>query len=227
MNEASLSLNAASTVRLTDSVYLVLKKNILNQTLQPGQRLHLDQLTEQLGVSLTPIKEALNRLANDGLVEIVPRRGTYVTNPGPEEISEAFDVRCALEVYAVRLTLTRASEEELHRLEDFVNRLDSLLDSPDRNAIYQQFVETDRRFHRCIVELSHNSRLLRAFDREHTHMYMARIRYGRSEEGLDEAQQEHRGILEAFLARDIALAQERLTCHIERARQSLLNELQS
>jgi DNA-binding GntR family transcriptional regulator len=211
--------------RLNDSVYDVIKENILSQVFAPGQRLILEELAQQLGVSMTPLKDALNRLSAEGLIEIAPRRGTYVTGLKRAEIAETFEVRCALEVMAAQLFLERASDAELQEIAAMVDQLEKLAKSPDKSASYQDYVNIDGAMHHRIVELSKNQRLLAAHEREHTHMYMARARYGTFEESLDQAQAEHRVLREAILARNIPQAQAILSEHIQRAKNSLLGEI--
>jgi DNA-binding GntR family transcriptional regulator len=220
-----VSLPRIYRARLNDSIYDVIKEKILSQEFAPNQRLDLEELAKQLGVSMTPLKDALNRLAVEGLIEIVPRRGTYVTDIKREEVAETFDVRCALEACAIRLFLERASDAELQEIAAMVDKLDELAKSSDKITIYQEYVNIDREMHHRIVELSGNQRLLRAHEREHTHMYMARARYGSFEESLDEAQEEHRQLRGAILARDIPLAQAVMNGHIQRAKNSLLGEI--
>jgi len=196
--DTNMTLLRIPRTRLNDSAYKAIKQGILSQAFAPGQRLILEELAQQLGVSLTPLKDALNRLAAEGLVEIVPRRGTYVTKLDISEVVEAFEVRSALEAMAIRLFLERASKAELQEIADMVDQLEALAQADDRSATYQEYVNLDHLMHRRIVELSRNRRLLAAHDREHTHMYMARARYGSFERSLDQAQEEHRALREKY-----------------------------
>lgn len=223
--ETDFSLPRIPKARLNDSVYDVVKENILSQVFAPGQRLKLDELVQQLGVSMTPLKDALNRLAAEGLVEIMPRQGTYVTNLNQAEIAETFDVRCALEVMAAQLFLERSTDAELQEISVMVDQLNELVKSPDKSAIYQDYVKIDSAMHRRILELSRNGRLLAAHEREHTHIYMARVRYGTFEASLEQAQNEHRLLQEAILARNIPQVQAVLSHHIQRAKNSLLDDI--
>jgi len=221
-------------VRLNDYVYQVLKDDIMGRKLAPGERLHLQQLAERLEVSLTPVKDALNQLAANGLVEIKPRRGFYVIDPSPQEVAESFEMRCAIESYAVQLVLERATDDELQKIVEIFEQLEELAQGSDRSAMYRQYVELDRDMHRRIIELSGNRRFLMAYDKEHTHMYMIRERYLRFEDHqrneffedeVDKAQEEHRAIIQAMLARDVPSAQQILIKHINRVKQTLVNEM--
>jgi DNA-binding GntR family transcriptional regulator len=223
--DTRLNLPRISNARLNDSVYDVIKENILSQVFAPGQRLILDEVSQQLGVSMTPLKDALNRLAAEGLVEIVPRQGTYVTSLQRVEIAETFDVRCALEIIAVQLFMENATDDELQELSAMVDQLDTLASSPDKSAIYQDYVRVDSAMHHRLVEFSGNKRLLTAYEREHSHIFIARVRYGSFEESLEQAQMEHRALKEALLARDIARTRTILEQHIQRAKNSLLEDI--
>jgi GntR family transcriptional regulator, rspAB operon transcriptional repressor len=223
--DTEITLPRIPKTRLNDSVYDIIKKNILSQVFSPGQRLILEEVSQQLGVSMTPLKDALNRLAVEGLVEIVPRQGTYVTSLQWEEIAETFDVRCALEVMAVKFFLKSATDKDLQEISAMVDQLEDLAKSPDKSAIYQDYVRIDSAMHHRLVELSGNQRLLAAHVREHSHIYMARVRYGSFEPSLEQAQEEHRLLREAILARDIPRVETVLKHHIQRAKDSLLEDI--
>jgi len=211
---------------MSQEVYDILKEKILSKYFAPGQRLNLAEIEQQMGVSRTPLKEALNRLALEGLVEIKPRKGTFVTDPSPTEIAEAFDVRRVLEVYAVELAAKRVTESQLQQLRDKVKKLRSLTEVEDWTQIYQEYVAIDHEFHRLIVEFAGNKRLKELWEQVNTHVQMARARYRSAERELDQAQREHEEIMKAFEARNIDALREAMSYHIERAKQSLLRDLE-
>jgi DNA-binding GntR family transcriptional regulator len=211
---------------VADEIYDLIKAKIVAQEFAPGQRLNLEEIEKQLGISRTPLKDALNKLAGEGLVEIVPRKGTFVSNPTPEEIAESFDVRRVLEMYAAELALPRIEPKHLSRMREMVQKLGEMVQSEDWVSIYQDYVALDHDLHHFIVELSGNKRLLWVYEQMNVHVQMARIRYLRAEQELDMAQMEHEEILRAFEARDGAAAREALAHHIERAKRSLLRDLE-
>src|SRR5512136_2843678 len=86
---------------LTERTYAVLKDRILTRRMEPGARVSVPEVASALGVSRTPVNDALKRLANEGLVEIVPRRGTFVTGLTASDVSELFDIRLLIEAHAV------------------------------------------------------------------------------------------------------------------------------
>jgi len=211
---------------MSQEVYEILKERILSKYFAPGQRLHLTEIEKQMGVSRTPLKEALNRLALEGLVEIKPRKGTFVTDPTPTEIAEAFDVRRILEVYAVELAAKRITESQLQQLRDRVKKLRSLTEVEDWSQIYQEYVTLDHGFHRMIMEFAGNRRLKQLWEQVNTHVQMARVRYRSAERELNQAQKEHEDILKALEARDVPALQKAMSAHIERAKQSLLRDFE-
>lgn len=209
---------------VVDEIYDLLKSKIIAQEFAPGQRLDLTQIEAQLGVSRTPLKDALNRLSLEGLVKILPRKGTFVTDPTPTEIAESFDVRRLIEMYAAELIVPRLEPEHLGRLREMVQTLGEMVRSGEWVSIYQDYVALDYDFHHLIVELSGNKQLLRVYEQMNVHVQIARVRYSGTEEELDIAQKEHEEIVRAFEARDVATARRALGDHIERAKWSLLRD---
>jgi len=219
------SLPRISTPKISQTTYEILREKIISREFAPGQRLDLDVVEKQLGISRTPLKEALARLEMEGLVTIVARSGTYVTDPDPEEIAESFDVRRALEVYAVELVVQRISDEDLRSLRVMVQELGDLTAAKDRDAIYPRYLALDHQLHQELIALADNRRLRQAHARENLHAQMARIRYRRSERELDVAQEEHERIMAALEARDVETARAEMDTHLRRASQSLLADL--
>ncbi len=221
----ALQLPRIQAAKISDSAYEILRERVVSKELAPDQRLDLHSIEQQLGISRTPLKEALVRLEIDGLVRIVPRSGTFVTNPDRQDIMESFDVRRVLEVHAVSLAAERASAEELQVLQDIVDELGQLVQAPNRTAIYPRYLKLDRDLHGLIVTLAGNRRLLLSHSRENLHAQMARIRYRRAERELETAQHEHERIMDALMARDAEAAKAAMDAHLQRAARSLLRDM--
>jgi DNA-binding GntR family transcriptional regulator len=168
----------------------------------------------------------LDRLALEGLIQILPRSGTFVSNPSPEEISESFEVRCVFEVYAVGLAAQWIREEELETLRNLLKELQELSAAEDWNAIYPRYLKTDHLFHHQLIVISRNKRLLQAFERENVHAQMARIRYQHSESELGLVQAEHERIMAALIAHDPEAAKKAMEAHLQRARRSLMKDME-
>jgi DNA-binding GntR family transcriptional regulator len=225
--ETSLSLPRISRHKISDAAYEILREKIVSKEFAAGQRLDLDAIEGQLGISRTPIKEALARLEMEGLVTIVPRSGTYVTDPAPEEIAESFDVRRALEVCAIELAVQQLGDEDLEDLRAIVQELGDLAAAADRDAIYPRYLALDHQLHQKLVAFSGNQRLCQAHERENLHAQMARIRYRRSERELDVAQEEHERIIAALEAKDAEAAKAEMDAHLRRAKRSLLADMEA
>lgn len=211
--------------KISDEVYKALKARIVGRQFTLGERLNLTRLEKQMGISRTPIKEALNRLALEGLVEIQPRKGTFVVNPTPDEIAESFDVRRALETYAAELAVQRVTESQLEQMRGIVASLQRLTEAENWGQVFQEYMPVDRSLHRLIMEIAGNGRLQEVWEQVNVHAEMARIRYGRSKEEAKLAQKEHEEILQAFEARDITALQQIISHHIDRVKRSIVRDL--
>jgi DNA-binding GntR family transcriptional regulator len=142
-------------VNLTDRVYRAIKARILSQEIEVGSRLRDAELAEQLGVSRTPVREASMRLAQEGLVDIVPRSGTRVRIFSEREIEDIWDLRVALEAMAVRKAVVNISSEQLRYLQLMHERSEVGIRADDTRFA----LEFDEALHRVILEASGNHRL--------------------------------------------------------------------
>jgi GntR family transcriptional regulator, rspAB operon transcriptional repressor len=115
--------------RAVDEVHQCLRDAILTKQFSPGQRLDMDAIARQLGVSLTPVRSAISLLAADGLVDVQPRSGTFVATVSPKDVEETMDIRCALECLAAEKAVTRLTKEDL----DKARKLLKLLSKPIRD----------------------------------------------------------------------------------------------
>ncbi len=125
----------------------------------PGERISVDDIAQRMGVSRTPVTDGLKRLAVEGLVEIVPRRGTFVSSLTAKDVAELFDVRAVIELYAAqRLLREGKAEEYLHRIELPTQQMRQATASGDYRD-YPAFMDGDRDFHLALVDLAGNDRL--------------------------------------------------------------------
>ncbi len=210
---------------ISDEIYHILKDRIIRNHFKPGERLNLDEIETQMGVSRTPLVHALTRLSAEGLTEVVPRQGTFVTDPTPAEIAEAFDVRRVLEVYALELTVPRLTEDDVVRIRDMVGELGRMYREEDWSETYPDYVSLDEQLHRTIVCLSGNRRLCTVWEQVNVHVQMARFRRLRLATVLAVGHSEHEQMVQAFQERDVATLQRIMAEHIENAKQLLLEDL--
>lgn len=142
---------------LSDQVYAMVRGLILDGTLQPGTRIVESEIARQLGVSQAPVREAIKRLAFEGLVTAVPRRGSYITQISEAEAQDAREVRAVLEESAARDAVENFDEEARRTLEESVAGMRDAARDNDLAA----FRGHDMAFHRAVIELSGNSYLPR------------------------------------------------------------------
>lgn len=211
-----------SRVALTMQVYNQILEGIFQQTYRPGQQLTIQQLAEHLGVSSTPIREALNRLASEGIVELSSFKGFRVAREmGTVDIRNLFDVRIVLETSAVQYP-HRSDQASLGGLEDTIAEMRRLLDQGQPPPI-QSFSQLDRTFHRLLVEYSGNHFLIAAYQSLDSHIHIGRL-YLRNR-GVIEAQKivdEHSAILALYRQGDADLMNAALRAHLESARERVI-----
>jgi DNA-binding GntR family transcriptional regulator len=219
---ASLSVAAARIPRLQrasleDQAYASLRAAIVDRRILPGQRIPVDQLARDLGISRTPILNALKRLAQERVVDCLSRRGIYVRRFSKREMARLFEVREALEGMAVRLAATRITPAEVRSLQALFRGLAGL--PPAR--LIRRYIEHDRRFHSRLVEAAGNSHLMAALDSVNM-MFFA------YQDGLvrppAETIPEHHAILEALGRRDASASEAAMRVHIRRSIERLESE---
>ena len=203
----------AGGVALKDRVYEALKEAITEMDIYSGTeppKLDERRLADNLGVSRTPIREALLRLEQEGLVVIVPRRGAFVARKSKKEVLEMIQVWAALEAMAARLATERASDQELARLRGMFASLD---DGETASAHIDEYSERNIVFHQQIIRLSHSDLLTSMAAGLFIHMRWIRAR---TIGEIDRAQRsviDHMHIIEALEARDAEVAGRRVRDH--------------
>lgn len=207
---------------LREIVFDTLREAIINQILKPGERLMEVQLAEELGVSRTPVREAIRKLELEGLVIMVPRKGAYVSGISLKDITEVFEIRIALETLAAGLAARRITEEELEEMERQLVRESEETEVSNLRSI----VEIDTDFHDLLYKASRNQKLIEIISnlREQLHRFRSAslARPGRGKTALEE----HKKIVEALAARDVELVEKLAKIHIERAEQAFMASLE-
>ena len=208
---------------LVDSVYARLRDLILSNVFRAGQKLVDRDLAEQLGVSRTPVREALGRLAMMGLVEARSRRGYYVRQYTAKEMTDLYEFRKILEVNAARLAAQNAEPAHIREFEDILIRSEELAANPTNHA---RTVELDLEIHNLIARASGNDSLHQAI-----HNLMDKVRCFIWVDWVDAsladpvsiaaAHREHQGLIERIIAKDADGAADQLGAHIDNARDGL------
>jgi len=206
---------------LREMVYETLREAIILGRLKPGERLMEMQLADEIGVSRTPVREAIRKLELEGFLVMIPRKGAYVSGISVKDIVDVFEVRAALESLAAGLAAERITNDELEELERSLILSSELNDKDDLDAI----VETDITFHGIIYKACRNERLLsiitHLMEQIHRFRTTSLSQPGRSKQAVAE----HRAVVEAISDRNVEAAQDLAREHIENAEQSLLNAL--
>jgi DNA-binding GntR family transcriptional regulator len=198
---------------LKDKVYNALRDAIAEMdiyTEAEPPRLDERSLAERLGVSRTPVREALSRLEQEGLVRTIPRRGAFVVRKSKEEILEMIHVWAALESMAARLVTESASDEELRELHAF---LDTYNDSAQARAHIDEYSETNIRFHQNIIKLSKSDLLISLSENLFIHMKSIRARTIKERDRASQSIIDHTRIIEALENRQTELAERLVRDH--------------
>jgi len=169
----SLEINFSSSVSLRDSVADALRKAIFTDKLHPGQRLVEVRLSQELGVSRTPVREAIHMLTLDGLVTVVPGRGAFVSHIDKDRLKDVLEVRKDLDLFAAELACERIDAQGLEKLKKACSDFDDLIGTHDVSLI----AERDVSFHRAILYASKNSELISISERMALQIYRYRVEY--------------------------------------------------
>ena len=202
--------------------YRTIKDRILANHYPPGQQVLEQQLADDLGMSRTPVREALIRLQNEGLVDLIPRRGMRVVPLSPEDLREIYEVLTALEVAAVERLARRAlPPQALAPLETALQDMEDCLDRDDRDG----WARADACFHQTLITLSGNKRLAGMAATLADQAHRARMVTLRLRPKPVQSIREHREVLAALLAGDGRRAGERHQQHRQRTAKLLLDIL--
>lgn len=220
------SLRQVNHTRLSDQAYEVLRDSILRRQLPPGHRLDLDDLQFQLGISRTPLKEAVARLATEGLITAVPRRGSYVTALTAQDVAERFDVRQILELGAVDDVMANLTDKHLDHLRQVYATLKALTTPEGLTLDYFGFLDTDREFHRAILRIAGNKLLLEIYDGLNLYLQIAKAFYLAQDKRTNLVGYEHSEILRALEDHDSEKLKATLREHIQSAKQAVVSGIE-
>jgi DNA-binding GntR family transcriptional regulator len=206
-----LNAKADDYLPLRDVAFQKLRQAILRGELTPGQRLMEIQLAEQLGVSRTPVREAIRMLEQDGLAVMIPRRGAVVAKISGKNLKDVLEVRLALEELAVQLSCLRMEEEDFAALAE-ANR--AFAETAVGDDIVKM-AEADEHFHDIIYKASDNARLVQLEMQMREQMYRFRIEHLKEKSKRNQLVEGHREIMEALRRRDSDGATKAIRSHIK------------
>ncbi len=206
---------------LRDVVFNTLRKAILTGQLKPGERLMEVHLANQLGVSRTPIREAIRKLELEGLVIMIPRRGAEVARITEKSLKDVLEVRRALDALSVELACDRITEEDTERLLTACHEFEQATKGKDAAVI----AKADVALHDIIVEATGNQRLIQMVNNLSEQMYRYRFVYIKEESRHDNLIAEHREIYESIARRDKTRAAKAAKLHIDNQEKSIIRQI--
>ncbi len=204
-------LNMDDYLPLRDVVFNTLRQAILRGELKPGERLMEIQLANKLGVSRTPIREAIRKLELEGLVLMIPRRGAEVAEITEKSLRDVLEVRGALEELAVKLACQKITDEQIAELRAAEKEFEQALNSGDVTV----YAEADVKFHDVIYHATDNQRLIQLLFNLREQMYRYRVEYLKREEAHGTLLMEHKKIIETIANRDMDAAVDAVCQHID------------
>ena len=206
---------------LRDVVFKTLRQAILKGELEPGERLMEIQLAERLGVSRTPIREAIRKLELEGLVLMIPRRGAEVAKISEKNLRDVLEVRRSLEELAIDLACQRIQEEELETLREAQKEFAAAVAAGDAMEIAQ----TDEKFHEIIYSGTGNQKLMQILSNLREQMYRYRLEYIKDANKRQILLVEHEQILKALSLRHVQEARLAVREHIDNQEITVLKNL--
>ena len=217
-----LKLNISEYLPLRDVVFKTLREAILKGDLAPGERLMEIKLANQLGVSRTPIREAIRKLELEGLVVMVPRKGAEVAKITEKDLRDVLEVRASLEELAISLACERITDEKIAELKEALEQFRTVIKGKDVTMIAQM----DVAFHDVIFEATQNARLVQMVNNLREQMYRYRLEYLKDFSTHSRLDEEHVKIFEAVSARDIERATALIREHIYNQEVTVVKNIQ-
>lgn len=208
---------------LRDVVFNTLRQAILTGELKPGERLMEIHLADQLGVSRTPIREAIRKLELEGLVTMIPRRGAEVAQITEKSMNDVLEVRRAVDALCVELACQRITEAELARLKDACEIFAGAVERKDKDV--KEIAQADVALHDIIVQATGNQRLIQLVNNLSEQMYRYRFEYLKDFSQHEKLVEEHRIIYESIVKKDQETACEAAKLHIDNQKKAIIRQI--
>ena len=206
---------------LSKKVYRVLKSKITKGSFEPGSKVLEGRIAEQMGISRTPVREAIRELAAEGFVILSPNQGVVVRSVSAENIREVLQIRSVLDGLAARLATYVITDKEIKELENYHKKMEKLKNKKDIFA----YSEVDIKFHELIANICKNKQLIKIRKNISSQASRCRISSLRISKRLQKTTKEHWNIVEAIKAKDPKRADRMGREHIENALKNILNNV--
>lgn len=208
---------------LRDVVFNTLRQAILTGELKPGERLMEIHLAERLGVSRTPIREAIRKLELEGLVTMIPRRGAEVAQITEKSMNDVLEVRRAVDALCVELACERITPEELDDLKEACERFAETVRAKEKDV--KKIAQADVALHDIIVQATGNQRLIQLVNTLSEQMYRYRFEYLKDFSQHEKLVEEHRIIYEGIVNKDKEKACEGARTHIDNQKNAIIKQI--
>ncbi|MFC1798855.1 GntR family transcriptional regulator [Thermodesulfobacteriota bacterium] len=206
-----LKNNAAGIDTKTSFIYKSLKSDIIKARLKPGEKLVVSKLSKQFGVSIIPVREALNQLNAEGFVDRIPHTGIYVKDLDIDYLKQVYPIRGILEGYAISNAIPLLSEKDVKKLQKIIKRLDTRI----KNKNFKSVSELNYDFHMTIYRPCGNDQLIKMIDDLIDNTARVRIIFDLMPERAAVSNREHKNILEAILKKQRKKAAQLVDAHIQ------------
>lgn len=207
---------------LRDVIFNTLRDAIVSGDLKPGERLMEVSLAEKMGVSRTPVREAVRRLEMEGLVTMTPRKGTHVAELSVKDIMDVLEVRAALDRLATELAASRTRPENIRQLESIHRQYIAYLQKENLQGAIKKDVE----FHDAIYHASGNNKLISVAANLREQIYRFRVLYMKDFSNAEDVLTEHEQILQALTDKDPGRAGQLAQEHIEHQQQTIIQRVE-
>lgn len=223
MMEPNFKVNMNEYLPLRDVVFNTLRQAILRGELKPGERLMEIQLANKLGVSRTPIREAIRKLELEGLVLMIPRKGAEVAEITEKSLRDVLEVRRALEELAVQLACEKITKEEIRELERVAKEFQQVVNSSDITEI----AEVDVCFHDIIYTATDNQKLIQLLNNLREQMYRYRVEYLKRDGVFPQLIAEHEAIIRHIENNEKEKATEVVCRHIDNQVETVIDVIRA
>jgi len=210
-----------STIK--DQVYSVIKENILNENLKPGQRIQELQIAKELNVSRSPVRSAINELIGEGLLESIPNKSVTVRRMSEKDILDAYELRLVVEGFAVQRVIELMDDDIAATLARFREQFTATVDYGQ----IQEYVRIDTAFHEYLVNTAGNTIFKEALGRVAMMITPFRIFSLSSQQRFLDSIREHTGLIDAILGRDADRASDICNAHLRLAKEEIIKHLRS
>ena len=218
-----LKFNSNEYLPLRDVVFNTLRQAIITGEFAPGERLMEIALAERLGVSRTPVREAIRKLELEGLVVMIPRKGAEVAQITEKDLRDSLEVSCNLEELAVKLACERITGEGEEKLKLALEDFKQAVEKQD----FQNIVDSDIAFHDVIFEATQNHRLMQIASNLREQVYRYRVQYIKDDKLHPVLEEEHRMIVDYILKKDVQNAVNTMKKHIINQEEGVIKKIQA